>query len=382
LSSSIQKLIPEKRALQRSLLRWYARCQRDLPWRKKKDPYRILVSEFMLQQTRVETVQPYFERFLKLFPTLPALAQASLPQVLKAWAGLGYYARARHLHEAAKIIRRDFGGKIPPRKQSLLSLPGFGPYTAGAVASLAFNQPEPALDGNVRRWLSRCYGLGRGFPKSQTERLLENFVKDLIPHGRASDFNQALMELGALICTPSQPRCPLCPVKKFCFRRSGNDERKKRTGKKIRAEVWIVALVEQKGRFLLHRKEGTGLLAGLWQFPTLVIKGDGNAAGSKERKILRQMLQLDFGVKVKIKRPLPLQKHSFTHRQVTMKPLLCSAEKFSPPLPPSRQVRWIKPVNFGRYPISTAMSKISALILNPGGNNVKVKMSLEDRFGI
>jgi A/G-specific adenine glycosylase len=353
-----------------------------LPWRKKQEPYRILVAEFMLQQTRVETVLPYFERFLKLFPTLPALAQASLPKVLKAWAGLGYYARARHLHQAAKIIRRDFGGRIPPGKQSLLTLPGFGPYTAGAVASLAFNQPEPALDGNVRRWLSRWHGLGRGLPKSQTERLLENFVKDLIPHGRAADFNQALMELGALICIPSQPRCPLCPVKKFCLRKSGDDKRKKNADRRIRTEVWIVALVEQEGRFLLHRKEGTGLLAGLWQFPTLVIKEDGKVAGSIEKKILRRMLRADFGVNVKIKRPLPLQKHSFTHRRVTMKPLLCSAEKLSPPLPASRKVRWIKPANLGRYPISRAMSKISALILNPQGNEGKVKMSLEGRFGI
>ena len=351
--------------MQRSLLRWYGRCQRDLPWRRKQDPYRIMVSEFMLQQTRVETVLPYFKRFLKVFPTLTSLAQASLSKVLKAWAGLGYYARARHLHEAAKILEQDFGGKIPPRKQSLLSLPGFGPYTAGAVASLAFNQPEPALDGNVRRWLSRWRGLRGGFPQSQTEDFLENFVKDLIPRGRASDFNQALMELGALICIPSQPRCPLCPVKKCCLYQSEQDKRKKRTAKKIRTEVWIVALVEQEGRFLLHRKEGTGLLAGLWQFPTLVIQGEGNAAGSSERKTLKQRLQRDFGVKVKIKRPLPLQKHSFTHRQVTMNPLVCSAEKLSSPLPASRQVRWIKPENFGRYPISRAMSKISALILDP-----------------
>ena len=330
-----------------------------------------MVSEFMLQQTRVETVLPYFNRFLKLFPTLPSLAQASLPRVLKAWAGLGYYARARHLLEAAKIIQRDFEGKIPPAKHSLLSLPGFGPYTAGAVASLAFNRPEPALDGNVRRFLSRLHGLGGSFPRNQLEIFLENFVKDIIPRGRASDFNQALMEVGALICIPSQPRCPLCPVKKFCSYRRAEDKRKKSIGKKIRREVWIVALVEQEGRFLLHRKEGTGLLAGLWQFPTVVVNGDGNAEeliradGSKERKALRRMLQLDFGLKVKIKGPLPPQEHSFTHMQVTMNPLLCSAVRLSPLLPPSLKVRWIKPVNFSRYPISRAMSKIAALILDP-----------------
>ena len=158
--------------MQRSLLRWYAGHQRNLPWRKKRDPYWIMVSEFMLQQTRVETVLPYFERFLKLFPTLPSLAQASLPQVLKAWAGLGYYARARHLHQAAKIIWRDFAGKIPSTKKKLLSLPGFGPYTAGAVASLAFNRPEPALDGNVRRVLLRVHGLWESVPGNRLEKIL------------------------------------------------------------------------------------------------------------------------------------------------------------------------------------------------------------------
>ncbi len=266
------------------------------------------------------------------------------------------------------MIRRDWKGKIPSAKQRLLSLPGFGPYTAGAVASFAFNRPEPALDGNVRRFLSRLHGLGKGFSKNRLDEFLENFVKETIPRSRASDFNQALMELGALICIPSQPRCPLCPVKKFCSYRNLEERRKKRTGKKIRQEVWLVALVEKEGRFLLHRKEGTGLLAGLWQFPTLPVKRGGNAAGPKERKALRRMLWSDFGLRIQIKGSLPPQKHSFTHMQVTMNPFLCSAAKFSPPLPPSRKVRWIKPVNFSRYPISKAMGKMAPLIPYPGSH--------------
>jgi A/G-specific adenine glycosylase len=329
-----------------------------------------MVSEFMLQQTRVETVLPYFERFLKLFPTLPSLAQASLPKVLKAWAGLGYYARARHLHQAAKIIWRDFAGKIPSTKKKLLSLPGFGPYTAGAVASLAFNRPEPALDGNVRRFLLRLLGLGGRIPTNLLQ-YLEKLVAELIPPGRASDFNQALMELGALICIPSQPRCPSCPVKNFCSYLRSGDKGKKRSVKKIRQEVWTVALVEQEGRFLLHRQEGKGLLAGLWQFPIVRVnkKGDAGelkkAKELKERKALRRMLQEKFGLKIKIKGSLPPQDHSFTHIQVTMKPFLCSVVRLSSALPVSKNVRWIKPLNFSRYPISRAMSKIAALILDP-----------------
>jgi len=330
-----------------------------------------MVSEFMLQQTRVETVLPYFERFLKLFPTLPSLAQASLHKVLKAWAGLGYYARARHLHQAAKIIWRNFAGKIPSTKKKLLSLPGFGPYTAGAVASLAFNRPEPALDGNVRRVLLRVHGLWKSVPRNRLEKILEKFIKKFIPAGRASDFNQALMELGALICIPSQPRCPSCPVKNFCSYQRGGDKGKKRSGKKIRKEVWTVALVEQEGRFLLHRQEGKGLLAGLWQFPIVRVNKKGDAGELKkvkelkERKALRRMLQEKFGLRIKIKGSLPPQDHSFTHIQVTMKPFLCSVVRLSSALPVSKNVRWIKPVNFSRYPISKAMSKIAALIPDP-----------------
>ena len=235
--------------MQGSLLRWYARHRRDLPWRRDKDPYHILVSEFMLQQTRVETVLPYFERFLKRFPTLPALARAPLHNVLKAWAGLGYYARARHLHSAAKIIRDDHGGKVPSTKKSLLSLPGFGPYTAGAVASLAFSQPVAALDGNVNRLLARLLNLRERTSTGSLKRTLERSVEDLIPPNRASDFNQALMDLGALICVPGRPRCPLCPIKRFCPSRGVQDQESQRKRRKLRKEVWAVALVERDDAF-------------------------------------------------------------------------------------------------------------------------------------
>ena len=398
---------PEKRPFQRSLLRWYASQKRDLPWRKDQDPYRILVSEFMLQQTRVETVLPYFERFLKLFPSLPALAKASLQSVLKAWAGLGYYARARHLHEAAKTICNGLGGKIPSSKKDLLSLPGFGPYTAGAVASLAFNEPAAALDGNVKRFLGRLFGSRGKALAGSRKNFLERVVEKLIPPGSASDFNQAMMDLGAMICTPVRPRCPECPVKRFCAwratdpgtlfqpsplagegegggdsKRSSNarvkDEKRNQKKKKIRKEVWAVALVEQDGRFLLHQKEGKGLLAGLWQFPTLVLndKGtsgkaqagkikDGMKEAYREMKTLKKFLQERFRVSIKINGLLPTKEHQFTHMHVTMKPFLCSLVKRFPAGPASKNVRWIKPSSFSHYPISRAMGKIVALILAP-----------------
>jgi A/G-specific adenine glycosylase len=331
----------------------------------------------MLQQTRVETVLPYFKRFLKLFPDLAALAKASLQSVLKAWAGLGYYARARHLHEAAKTICNELGGKIPSAKKDLLSLPGFGPYTAGAVASLAFNEPAAALDGNVKRFLGRLLDSGGKASAGSRKDFLERVVEELIPSGRASDFNQAMMDLGAMICIPVRPRCPECPVKRFCAW-GGVEDRRKKSKAKIRKEAWAVALVEQDGRFLLHPKEGKGLLAGLWQFPLVVVNENGisKAAGagkikderkkaSQERETLKKAMKGSFGLEIKINAPLATKEHQFTHIHVTMKPFLCSLLKIVPGGSAPKNVRWIKPSSFSHYPISRAMGKIAALILPP-----------------
>jgi len=325
----------------------------------------------MLQQTRVETVLPYFERFLETFPTLEALAKASLQSVLKAWAGLGYYARARHLHAAAKTIWNDLGGKIPSSKKGLLSLPGFGPYIAGAVASIAFNQPAAALDGNVQRILSRLLDA----PGISQKKMVERFLENLIPPDRPSDFNQALMDLGALTCIPNQPRCPQCPVKKFCSWHGFGEQKEKRKVKKIRKEVWAVALVEQDGRFLLHRKEGKGLLADLWQFPTVVLKEKGTSAldetgkikneekeGFQETEMIKKALKENFGLRVKMRGLLPIKEHQFTHLSVTMKPLLCSLLKILPCAQALKDARWLKPSSLSRYPISRAMAKIAALM--------------------
>ncbi|MGA2957465.1 MAG: A/G-specific adenine glycosylase [Thermodesulfobacteriota bacterium] len=358
------KPVPEKRAFQRSLLRWYSIHQRDLPWRKNQDPYRILISEFMLQQTRVETVIPYFQRFLKIFPTLDSLAKAPLQKVLKAWAGLGYYARARNLHAAAKTIFQECAGKIPSTRENLLKLPGLGPYTAGAVASLAFNQPIPALDGNVRRVISRVFDEGDNPSPIPSKTKIEKFWEGWIPSGRASDFNQALMDLGAMICIPSKPRCSECPVKNFCVSR-GTVQKKKPAAKKIRDEKWAVALVEKDGRLMIHQNEGKGLLAGLWQFPTLVLDENGE---SEEKEALRKFLREEFGLRIKIKAVLPEQEYFFTHIHATMKPYFGSLiEKVSADRS-SEAVRWIKPRTLTRYPVSTAMRKISDLFKNSAGN--------------
>jgi len=344
--------------LQRSLLRWYEVNQRDLPWRKHPDPYRTLVSEFMLQQTRIDTVIPYFERFLNRFPDLPALARAPLSRVLQAWAGLGYYARARNLHQAARTIMRAYGGEIPRHKEVLLLLPGFGSYIAGAVASLAFHEPVAAIDGNVRRVLVRLVdGCGR---EGINPKRLERWVENLIPPKRVSDFNQALMDLGALTCLPKQPRCSGCPLKNVCAW-SGDDGPKGWKKKvKIKEETWLVALIQNEGRFLLHRKEGQGLLAGLWQFPYL--KDSANTGNEKkEKKRLAEMVFKRFGLKIEVKRSLPSQDSFFTHLHAILRPYRCEMKENILPLFP-RSMRWVKPAEFSRLAISTAMKNIAAII--------------------
>jgi A/G-specific adenine glycosylase len=324
-----------------------------------------MVSEFMLQQTRVETVLPYYERFLKTFPTLQSLARASLQSVLKIWAGMGYYARARHLHAAARAILRRHAGMIPRTKKELLSLPGFGPYIAGAVASIAFHEPVAALDGNVKRVVSRVLGHREEISTSRQKKVLENSVGELIPSGRASDFNQALMDLGALICIPKQPRCPECPVKTLCSWPGLEIQKKKPALRKIRKQIWAVALVEQGGRYLIHRKEGKGLLAGLWQFPIVELEEKISGEARQERKIIRGALRNNFGLRIKINGELPIKEHQFTHMHVTMKPFRCSlVETISADKVP-RDLRWVKPSHLSRYPISRAMGKIAALIRNP-----------------
>jgi A/G-specific adenine glycosylase len=321
----------------------------------------------MLQQTRVETVIPYFERFLKLFPTIQSLARSPLSRVLQAWAGLGYYARARHLHEAARAICRQHDGKIPTQKGDLLNLPGFGPYTAGAVASIAFGNATAALDGNVARLLGRLFRLKVGPVLSRQKKQMERLAECLIPSGRAADFNQSLMDLGAMVCLPVRPRCPACPVRRFCAGKENALIPKKGPRKEPRQEEWTVAVVEREGRYFLYLNEKPGLLSGLWQFPTRMIRSPERPVRKTgtdryDRRALKQMLREEFAMEVRVQAALPQQKHLFTHIAATLKPYCCSFVRIRNDLPPSRKVRWIKPGSFSRYPISTAMRKITALI--------------------
>ena len=259
------------------LLAWYGRERRDLPWRRNRDPYRIWVSEAMLQQTRVDTAIPYFERFLAFFPTPAALAAAGEEQVLKAWEGLGYYARARHLQAAVREVEDRYGGRVPLDPEAFRALPGVGPYMAGAVLSIAYDLPLPAVDGNVMRVFARLLLLREDPARPAVRRALEGLIPGLMPPGRAGDFNQALMELGALVCLPRTPRCGDCPVAALCGARATGEQTALPLRRETRAvpEVRLVAaVVRAGGRVLIRRRPDSGLLAGLWEFPNWPVTGE------------------------------------------------------------------------------------------------------------
>ncbi|MBS4220144.1 A/G-specific adenine glycosylase [Bacillus sp. FJAT-49711] len=298
---------------QKDLVHWFIREQRDLPWRKDSDPYKVWVSEIMLQQTRVDTVIPYYERFLKKFPTIEAFANADDESVLKIWEGLGYYSRVRNLHTAVKEVVTQYGGKVPNTLKEISTLKGVGPYTAGAILSIAYGVPEPAVDGNVMRVLSRILLIYNDIAKPSTRKIFEEAVREIIDRKYPSYFNQAMMELGALICTPTSPSCLLCPVREHCQAFSAGVEKDLpvKTRKKSTKHVDLLAAVlkTNNGKYLIRKRPGKGLLANLWEFPTVE---DGNFSPMRTtlsayiKDELKLEAQLETGIFTKVD-------HVFSH---------------------------------------------------------------------
>ncbi len=259
-------------AMAAPLLRWYASSAREMPWRMNSpDPYRTLVSEIMLQQTRVETVKPYYERFIAELPTVAALAAADEERLLKLWEGLGYYSRVRNLRKAAQTVMREFGGKLPADRDLLLSLPGIGEYTAGAIASIAFGLPEPAVDGNVLRVCARLADCHADIAEPALRRETRSLLKAVYPQGKCSDFTQSIMDLGAVVCLPGTPHCPECPLAELCLARKAGTApalpvKKAAPGRKIENRT-VFLLFSGSGRIALRKRPASGILAGLWEYP-------------------------------------------------------------------------------------------------------------------
>ena len=298
--------------LRRRLLAWYSRHARALPWRATRDPYSIWVSEVMLQQTQVATVIPYYHRFLERFPTVEALASAPIDRVLASWAGLGYYRRARLLHEAARFVVREHAGRIPDDPDVFSGLPGVGRYTAGAVLSIAFDRKMPVLDGNVARVLARLFGLDLGVRDPRHARDLWALAGTLLPMRAPGDWNQALMELGATVCLPKSPHCEICPVARVCRARAEGRVAELPPVAPRRAAVAVrraVALLSWRGKWLVERRTGE-LLDGLWEPPGVELMNGGDA-GSALRRRLRAL-----GITARLEDSGERVKHVITHRRI------------------------------------------------------------------
>src|SRR5699024_384734 len=295
-----------------SLITWYEKNKRVLPWRENQNPYYIWISEVMLQQTQVNTVIPYFHNFIEKFPTVYDLAGADEQDVLKAWEGLGYYSRARNLHSAVKEVVASYDGVVPKDKKELLSLKGIGPYTCGAIRSIAFDEPEPAVDGNVMRVISRVLKIDDNISLHRVRKSFERYVEELICHDNPSSFNQGLMELGALICTPTSPKCEVCPVKDVCRAYElGVAEQLpiKSKAKKPKQISYATLLIENEaGEWLIQQRPGEGLLANLWQFIMVPIEDIGI-------KNVANWVYTEYGIDITFddSEPVGQIKHVFSH---------------------------------------------------------------------
>jgi A/G-specific adenine glycosylase len=306
----------KKENIQTRLLRWFEKNGRNLLWRRTSDPYAIWVSEIMLQQTQVGTVTSYYQRFLKSFPTVHHLAKANLSKVLKVWEGLGYYSRGRNLHRASKIVLNHFHGKIPSNLRDLLCLPGIGRSSAGAILSFAYDKEAAILDGNAKRVLSRVFAVSGNPVGGKTEGLLWGISEFLIPKGRSNPFNQALMDLGSMLCTPKDPQCPHCPLRNLCrgYLSGKPESYPPRTIKKTIPHITAIsAVIQRDGKVLLNRRPPKGLLGGLWEFPNWKIKTKKNL-----KRQLRENVKEGFELKVKVKSLLGTFQQTYSHFKLTL----------------------------------------------------------------
>jgi A/G-specific adenine glycosylase len=345
--------------IRRKLLRWYDQHRRDLPWRRTRDPYAIWIAETMLQQTQVATVAPYYERFLRELPTVHALDRAPLSRVLALWSGLGYYRRAENLKKSAREIVRKYGGHLPDNYDALLALPGVGDYTAGALMSIAFQKSYPAIDGNAHRVLHRLFT-----PKNDGE--LRQAAMLLVPLARPGYFNQGLMELGATICIPKDPRCPRCPLAAHCAARAVGGQAKNFLIKKsalIRDIEWPLAILRQDRKVLLRKRMRKGLLAGLWEFP---------GAERTARKSLRQSLATQLAELSRTLQPerrIGEFRHSITNRKIRSRVYLIDLPEGMNFHLPNRRWRWISPASLREFPVSSMTFKAAKILANHEENS-------------
>ncbi|MGR5847851.1 A/G-specific adenine glycosylase [Streptococcus pneumoniae] len=360
-------------SFRQKLLAWYDKNKRDLPWRRSKNPYHIWVSEIMLQQTRVDTVIPYYERFLEWFPTVESLANAPEERLLKAWEGLGYYSRVRNMQTAAQQIMSEFEGKFPSTYEGISSLKGIGPYTAGAISSIAFNLPQPAVDGNVMRVLARLFEVNHDIGNPSNRKIFQAMMEVLIDPDRPGDFNQALMDLGSDIEAPVNPRPEESPVKEFsaAYQHGTMDRYPIKAPKKKPIPIYLKALVVQnsQGQFLLEKNESEKLLAGFWHFPLIEVDDFSDQTQDLDlfSQVAEPILQLGPSPQESFEQDYDLEvdwqnlrfeevKHIFSHRKWHIQIIagrVTETQEYT-----DREVLWLSPEEFSNYPLAKPQQKI------------------------
>ena len=336
------------------LLAWYRQHGRSLPWRGHPDPYAIWISEIMLQQTRVEAVIPYFEKWMRLFPTVKKLAKATEQDVLNAWEGLGYYSRARNLHKAAQVVVEQYNGKLPQDLKALRKLPGIGRYTVGAIASIAFNMNEPTLDGNLRRVFARVFDVSEPADTSPGEKILWRLATEQLPDGEAGDFNQALMDLGATTCLPKNPRCLICPLMELCEARiNGTQEQRPvlKPKKETPHYVYAAGVIAKDGKVLLSKRPSKGLLGGMWEFPN-------GRVDDEPVEGLGPALETGYRLKVRRNEALGIVRHAYTHFRVTVHAFRCELVSMIK----NENYKWVETKELENYPMGKVDRQIARML--------------------
>jgi A/G-specific adenine glycosylase len=346
-------------SLAERMLNWYSDHARSLPWRGHPDTYAVWISEIMLQQTRVETAIPYFKRWMARFPDVTALALSPLQEVLSCWEGLGYYSRARNLQRAAQIVVEEHGGLLPEEPAELQKLPGIGRYTAAAITSIVFGRDEPALDGNVRRVLARVFDVGEPARSPAGERRLWQLAEENLPPGQSGAYNQSLMDLGALICTPRAPACPDCPLEQICRARVlGIQEQRPVITRRAEVPHYTVtaAVIQRAGQVLIARRPLDGLLGGMWKFPGGKLQPGESLVSCLQREICEEL-----GVEVDLLGALGVYRHAYTHFRVTLHAFQCTLRNGGDPCPLQvDDLRWVTSAQLNSYPMGKIDRQIAA----------------------
>ena len=341
---------------QKKLLIWFKKNKRDLPWRKTKSPYKIWVSEIMLQQTQVNTVIPYYLRFLDQFPTIKKLAKADLQQVLKVWEGLGYYSRVRNMYKAAKMLVENNRGQFPKTFSEIEKLPGIGRYTAGAISSIAFQIPVPVVDGNVKRVLARYFEIETEINSTEAKKQFWPIVSDLVPQKLPGNFNQALMEIGATVCLPKNPLCESCPICLDCKAKLKNRQQDlpvKNKNAPIPHYQIGAGLIWRKNKLLITRRPENGLLGGLWEFP-----GGKQEKNETIQECVRREIEEELGVQVQVEEHFMTVKHAYSHFRITLDVYSCQWISSEPECKACSDFRWVTIDQLDAFPFPKANKRI------------------------